>query len=186
MGKIKPHLPVKLIIGLIFSQKQTLEKTQNLLAGKFGKIDYQSRIMPFRHTDYYRREFGEGLKRKILGFKKLIPPENLARIKNTTNKIEQKLKIGLNRSINIDPGYLNLSKLILATNKDYSHRIYLGKKVYAEVTLVYQGKTFCGWSWTYPDYRSPEYIELFNNIRNIYSQQIKCLPHTLLPTKTDH
>ncbi len=192
MGKIKPHLPVKLIIGLIFNQEQDLKKVQSLLVKKFGKIDYQSQALEFIHTDYYRQEFGQGLRKKIISFKKLIHPQMLAQIKAVTNRIEQKLSQGKNRSVNIDPGYLNLSKLILATTKDFAHRIYLSKGIYAEVTLVYQAKTFCGWDWTYPDHRTPEYIDIFNEIREIYHKQIikipnpnlKCTPHTLIHIKT--
>ena len=80
---------------------------------------------------------------------------------------------GISRIINIDPGYLDLSKLILASTKDYKHRIYLTKGIYAEVTLFYQDKTFCPWEWTYPDYKTGEYIEIFNRIRQIYAEQIK-------------
>ncbi len=173
MGKTKPHLPVKLIIGLIFNQEQILKKTLSLLIKKFGQPDYQSRILDFTYTDYYQPEFGQNLKKKIISFKKLIPPEKLAQIKTITNKIEQKFKTGHNRNINIDPGYLNLAKLVLATTKDFAHRIYLGKGIYAEITLTYKGKTYCSHDWTYPDYRTQEYIEIFNNIRNIYCQQTK-------------
>jgi len=177
MGKINPHLKVKLIISLIFSQEQILKKTQGLLIRKFGPIDCQSRVMPFTHTDYYRQEFGEGLKKKILSFKKLIAAQELARIKNISNRIEQKSKNGSNRCINIDPGYLSHSKLVLATTKDFAHRIYLNNGIYAEVTLVYTAKTFRGWDWTYPDYRTPEYINIFNEIREIYRNQITKIPN---------
>jgi len=77
------------------------------------------------------------------------------------------------RSINIDPGYLDLARLVLASTKDYKHRIYLNKGIYAEVTLFYQDRTFQPWQWTYPDYKTPEYIAIFNKIRDILILQIK-------------
>ena len=77
------------------------------------------------------------------------------------------------RRINIDPGFLSLGKLILATTKDQCHRVYLGKGIFAEVTLFYKQKTFNPWPWTYPDYQSREYLEIFNSIRGIYQEQIK-------------
>lgn len=140
---------------------------------RFGKIDFESPALPFIHTAYYEKEFGKNLKRKFIAFQKLILPHNLHKIKIITNKIEKKMAKGISRVINIDPGYLDLSKLILASTKDYKHRIYLTKGIYAEVTFFYQDKTFRPWEWTYPDYKTSEYIEIFNRIRQIYAEQIK-------------
>lgn len=116
---------------------------------------------------------GRDLKRKFISFEKLIPPEKLSKIKIFTNKIEAKLSKNGSRSINIDPGYLNLSKLILASTKDYAHRMYIGNDICAEIALFYQEKSFRPWEWTYPDYKTNEYISLFNRIRETYAQQIK-------------
>lgn len=192
MGRIKKHLPVspvrnlflpfkkrsisngvKLIIGFIFKEENILNEAKAILVRRFGKIDFESQTLPFVHTDYYEKEFGEDLKRKFISFTKLVLPCDLPKIKIITNKIETKLSSGSSRLINIDPGYLDLAKLILASTKDYKHRIYLNRGIYAEVTLFYQDKTFQSWQWTYPDYKTPEYIAIFNRIRQIYAQQIK-------------
>jgi hypothetical protein len=179
MGQLNRHKPVKLIIGLIFQEEAALKqasacfKAEAILAHKFGKIDFSSPTLAFRHTDYYENEFGKNLKRRFISFSKLISIEKLAEIKNTTNKVEFRLSRNNRRLVNIDPGYLDLSKLILATTKDYKHRIGLGKGIYAEVTLFYQDKTFKPWEWTYRDYQTPEYISIFNQIREIYAAQIK-------------
>ncbi len=170
---VKKHPPVKLIIGLIFKKEAVLEKTKSLLAKRFGKIDFESQALAFTHTDYYEKEFGRDLKRKFICFKKLISPQDLSGIKIITNRIEKKLSGYGQRRINIDPGYLNLAKLILASTKDYRHRIYLNRGIYAEVTLFYQNKSFTPWEWTYPDYRGVDYIAVFNRIREIYATQIK-------------
>lgn len=140
---------------------------------RFGEIDFESAVFDFSQTDYYRKEFGPGLLRQFISFKKLIPAERLSKIKNLTNKIERKLSNSGRRTVNIDPGYICLSKLVLASTKDYKHRIYLGGGIYAEITLIYQGKIFVPWECTYPDYRSPEYIEVFNRIREEYASEIK-------------
>lgn len=150
-----------------------LEEAKNILRKGFGKIDYESQALAFRHTDYYETEFGKNLKRKFISFQKLIQPQNLAKIKIATNIIEKKLSRNGLRSINIDPGYLNMAKLILASTKDYKHRIYLDKGIYVETTLFYQNKSFHFWEWTYPDYKSADYIRIFNQIREIYAKQIK-------------
>lgn len=173
MGKIKRQLPVKLIIGFIFKEEDTLKKAKGLLSRNFGSIDYESKILDFSHTDYYAREFGAPLKRQFISFTKLIPPENLSKIKITTNTIEQKLSRQGLRAINIDPGYLNLAKFILASTKDYRHRVYLNRGIYAEITLFYQNKSFTAWEWTYPDYKTSDYIAVFNRIREIYAEQVK-------------
>ncbi len=173
MGKVRKHSPVKLIAGFIFKDADCLNKAKVYLTKRFGKLDYESETIPFIHTDYYETEFGKDLKRKFISFNKLIHPEKLPDIKILTNKIEKKLSQDKCRRINIDPGYLDLSKLILATTKDYTHRIYLNNGIYAEVTLFYKDKKFCYWEWTYPDYRTGEYIEIFNNIRAIYEAQTR-------------
>lgn len=143
------------------------------LKRKFGRIDFESEILPFSHTDYYAEEFGRDLKRKFISFEKLIPPQSLAQIKIFTNRLEQRLTLNNRRQINIDPGYLNFPKLILASTKDFKHRVYLDKGVFAEITLFYQDKAFRAWEWTYPDYKSPAYLDIFNKIRETYVSQIQ-------------
>lgn len=173
MLTIKKHIPVKLIIGFIFKEGHICDNAKIVLQRYFGKIDFESPLFDFNHTDYYEKEFGKPLKRKFVSFKKLILAQNLPKIKITTNKIEKGLSQGASRLINIDPGYLDLSKLVLASTKDYRHRIYLDRGIYSEVTLFYQNRTFNPWEWTYPDYKTSEYIAIFNQIRKIYSEQIK-------------
>jgi len=173
MGQIKRHQPVKLIIGFIFKEEDILNKAKTILERQFGKIDFASQILTFGHTSYYEKEFGKELRRRFISFKELVSPCGLPKIKIITNKIEHKLSINKCRLINIDPGYLNLSKLVLASTKDYKHRIYLNKGIYAEVTLFYQNKAFQYWEWTYPDYKTAEYIAIFNEIREIYAEQIE-------------
>ena len=166
---------VKLVIGFIFKDESILDKTKNTLRKGFGKIDYENQALAFIHTDYYETELGKNLKRKFISFEKLIQPQNLPKIKIATNIIEKKLSRNGLRSINIDPGYLDMAKLILASTKDYKHRIYLDKGIYAEIPPFYQNKSFTPWEWTYPDYKSADYVRIFNRIRDIYAQQIKKL-----------
>jgi len=173
MGKVRKRQPVKLIIGFIFKEESSLKKAQVLLKKNFGKTDFESSTLAFTHTDYYEPEFGKPLKRKFISFKELIPAGGLAKIKALTNAIENELAHDERRTINIDPGYLDLAKLILASTKDYRHRIYLDKGIYAEITLFYQNKTFQPWEWTFLDYRTKDYIVIFNQIRAIYYRQIR-------------
>lgn len=174
MGAIKHPHRVKLIVGLIYQDDAWAEEALKRLVRRFGTTDYTSQALAFDYTDYYAQEFGTRLQRKFVSFKKLIPPEKLAAIKNTTNAIESALSHKGKRRVNIDPGYLDLAKVILATTKDFAHRVYLGKGVYAENTLVFRNKCFTHYEWTYPDYRTPHYLRIFHAIRELYVKS--CLP----------
>ncbi|OIO36080.1 MAG: hypothetical protein AUJ74_03675 [Candidatus Omnitrophica bacterium CG1_02_44_16] len=167
-------LPVKLVIGLIAGELSIFKKTQDLLSRKFGKVDLISQVFSFDQTDYYEKDMGKGLKRVFLSFEKLIGPEQLANIKRFTNQLEKKLRQDAgHRSVNIDPGYISLSKLVLATTKSFVHRIYCKDGIFEEITLSFKGKTFTPGPLTYPDYRSTTHITMFNDIRNKYYEQIK-------------
>ncbi len=171
MGKIKKPEPVKLIVGM-FSNKVALSgEVKKILAEKYGPVDFESEILPFNKTNYYEEEMGKDLQRIFYSFQDLINPEKLAEIKIFTNSVEDKFLVKGKRQVNIDPGYITLSKLVLATTKDYSHRIYLNEGIYAEATLRFARRTFVPYEYTYPDYRTPEYISIFNQIRQIYLKQ---------------
>lgn len=177
MGKIIPAAKHKLVIGFI-GRPEIMEKARVRLCRKFGLVDYTSDILDFEFTDYYAAEMGRGLKRRFISFKRLVPQDALAGIKIFTNHLEKKYAVKTRRQINIDPGMVSLGKLILATTKDYSHRVYIGQGIYSEVTLRFKGKTFMPWEWTYPDYGSAAYINIFNQIREIYQRQINEINET--------
>ena len=164
---------VKLFAGFIFSNQDIFIKTKKILVKKFGAADFESQLLAFNYTKYYEKEFGCGLKRKFLSFRKLVPAQKLAGIKLFSNTIEKRLSKNNRRLINIDPGILCLGKVCLATTKNHCHRIHLNKGIYAEVTLYYEHKSFRPWNWTYADYRTKEYIQIFNKIRQIHSRQLK-------------
>ena len=118
-------------------------------------------------------EFGPGLQREFLSFEKLMDPGMLADVKLLTNALEQRWSLAGRRPINLDPGYISPEKLVLATTKNHGHRIYLGRGVYAEVTLAYRNKAYRPWPWTYPDYRSEAYLEIMQAIRRVYMGQLR-------------
>jgi hypothetical protein len=173
MGKVSKPLPVKLVIGFIFSDDSSFLKAIQALTRAFGDMDFQSERIPFAFTDYYEKELGKNLIRTFISFSSLILPDDLPRIKILANALEIRLSQRAGRCINIDPGYLTLAKFVLASTKDYAHRVYLGKGIYAEMTLSFKKDTFLPWEWTYPDYRTQAYIDIFNSIRAIYAQQMK-------------
>lgn len=175
MGKIRQPVGGKLFIGMISGEANLFDEAEERLIQKFGLVDFKSPILSFQHTPYYESEMGLNLKRKFISFQGLIDPAEIGEIKLFANQLEQDFlhPDTEDRRINLDPGYLTLSKLVLASTKDYQHRIYLGRGIYAEVTLRYRkGKGFEPWGWTYPDYRTREYLEIFNRLREIYQREL--------------
>jgi len=172
---LKPLQKVKFICGFIYSNKNFYQKAKKLMGAKFGRIDFESQVINFNLTNYYTEEMGKPLFRRFVSFYKLrnSNSEEITKIKLFCMKVEKILSLDNKRQINIDPGYLNLAKLILLTTKDFSHRIHLKKGIYAEVTLYYAKKKFNDLIWTYPDYRTNEYKDIFLKIRDIYRKQIK-------------
>jgi len=169
MGKIFPTEKVKLIAGLISNDEILFDKVKPILERRLrNPVDFESGIINFNYTDYYNEEMGSDLKRRFFSFKKLVGLENLAKIKLLTNDIEKKFSLCGKRIINIDPGYIDMAKLVLFSTKDYSHRVYTGKGIFAEVALHYKDKRFNSWPWTYPDYKSDEYAKIFGAIRDMY------------------
>ena len=164
---------VKLFVGMLSAVEELFSEAEKKLVRHFGKIDFGSEPVPFTHTDHYEKEMGKGLLRRFVSFRKLVDAGSLAEMKIFTRRIEGRFSgASGNRRINIDPGYISGAKVVLATTKNYDHRVYLGGGIYAEVTLHYRGGSFRAWDWTYPDYRTEKYIGMFNKIRRLYMDQV--------------
>ena len=176
MADINCPKPVKLFVGILSSDNTLLEEVEYLLAKRLGKVDIKSEIFPFDFTDYYKKEMGTNISRQFLCFKELINPEELSDIKVWTNELENEIKCNrksdVARPINLDPGYLAHCNLILASAKDYYHRIHLQNGIYAEVTLFYQHEVFKNLPWTYPDFQTEEYKNFFLKVRTLYAKDI--------------
>ena len=177
MWKPKEPNPVKLIVGILAANYQCLHTAADALTDKFGKVDFTSEVWPFDKTDYYRDQTGPHILRQFVSIKRLIDPGKLAKVKHQTNKLEQKLatRLGLplTRPVNLDPGIIEPSKLVLATTKNYSHRIYIGQKIYAEVTLIFDKGRWRPQPYTYPDYRQQCYFDFFEIVRTRLLEQLK-------------
>ncbi len=141
---------------------------------ELGMVALQSSYFNFSEfTDYYEEEMGEPLWKGFYAFERLKEPEFLLDLKYLCYECERKTATPEGkRTINLDPGYLTLSKVVLATFKDYSHRLYLGRSVYGEVTLFYREGTYQSFPWTYPDYKKEEVIEFFNKVRAFYKEKL--------------
>lgn len=175
MSHPKEPDPVLFFVALITRELPLAEEIQKTLNSVLGEVILFSEPFNFsQFTTYYEREMGNDLKKIFYFFEALKNPEFLVELKHLCYQLELNYSLPSgNRQINIDPGYLNLSKVVLSTFKDFSHRIYLGKGVFAEVTLIFKNKTYTELLWTYPDYRQKMVIALFNKAREIYKQKLK-------------
>jgi len=173
--------PAKLIISMFTSDKSLFSLYKKELIKRFGEVDIESNAQPFNFTDYYEEEFGKNLMQKLFSFSPLIRQDKLAEIKITTNSIENNFKnenIKNNithpkRKINLDPGYITLDKYILASTKNGPSRICLNKGIYAEITLRFINKSFVTCEYTYPNYKTNEYINYLNSVRQKYKLQLR-------------
>lgn len=181
MGKIKEPKRVKPFVGLLLSNLSLVDNYKKSLKYIFGESDLQSKMIPFSHTTYYNKEMGDTIFRLWISFSNLKNPDQLPLWKVKTNELEENFsRENMNkmyRRVNIDPGYITDSKVLLASTKNFYHRIYLNSGIFAEITLSYSKEV--GWQpnpWTYPDYQDIEATDFFIKARNIYRLQYKKLP----------
>lgn len=177
MWELNDPKPVKLIIGILAADKTCLSIAVDELIVTFGKADFVSNVLRFDQTSYYNAQMGEKILRQFVCIHQLIDPGQLAAIKLKTNQLEEHLAreidIDLPRPVNLDPGFLEPSKLVLASTKNFSHRIYIGKKMYAEVTLLFNKGKWSPLPYTFPDYRQQCYFDFFDKVRNRLVEQLK-------------
>lgn len=173
MSKPSDSEQVKLISSVFSNEKSLIEKVLDQLEEKLGPIGWKSPWLLFDRTRYYEREMGWPLHRLFIFFKNLITPEDIIEIKIFTNSLENEYRQDGKRRINIDPGYISLERLVLATGKNYTHRIYLSKGIYADLTLIYHRGSFRPLEWTYKDYTDPNVISFLNSERERYKMQIR-------------
>lgn len=180
MAKPKFPKPVVLVAGIMARDREILKEARKELSLLFGPTALESPIFPFDFTRYYEEEMGPGLVKQFVAFRRSIRPEDLASIKLATNALELSMatKEGgrLRRRANVDPGYVTPSRLVLATTKDRPHRIYIGKGIYAEVTLIFRRGTWTPLDWTYPDYRTELALDFFLRVRELLTCPGPCRP----------
>jgi hypothetical protein len=178
MAKPAPPPRVKLICGMIAADTGLFDQAEQGLTRRLGPADVVSDVMPFDFTDYYSRQMGCPLHRKFLAFADLAQGDSLARLKRATNDMEEQFADEAppgapTRPINLDPGYVELGKLVLASCKNFAHRIYLAAGVYAEVTLIFRHGRWHGLPWTFPDYASGRYDPFLLRARAELARRLK-------------
>ncbi len=170
-------LPVLRFAGLLAANEQFLAAARHELSQWYGVVDDVSETIAFRFTDYYQDQMGRDLLRQWVRFSTLFAPEQLAKCKLETNMAEVLLARQFSpspvpRPVNVDPGYVSRYKVVLATTKDHSHRVYLADGIYAEVTLHWSANRWTAWPWTYADYQTPAAQRFFEKARASYLQQL--------------
>jgi len=155
MGKPDEPKPGLFFSGLLWTNEDALRAAVDALTERYGSVILKTPDEAFPWADYYEPEMGEGIMRSYAFFDRLLPYDELADAKLAANSLEDEIRRSFNREgrpVNIDPGYLSLENLVLATTKPRPHRVYVGKGVYAESTLGFVNGRHEPWPWTYPDY----------------------------------
>jgi hypothetical protein len=165
MSILNPNRFAKLFFSIIFKNEDAASKACLAISQRWGDIDFKTDPLPFCHTKYYEKEFGPDLSRIFISLSKSICRKEIVDMKIWTDNFEKETAVQGLRIVNIDPGYVCLEQVILATGKNYTHRMYLDEGVFADLTLVYEKGSFRTLPWTYPDYAEASTIEIFNKLR---------------------
>lgn len=175
MGTAREPGPVKYFVGLLSCEPELLEQIETDLTPIFGMVESRSETLPWLESKYYEREMGAGLLRRFIAFAPVFSPGRLAEFKLRTQALEERLRdrVTAGRRINIDPGYLDGFKLVLASTKNASQRIYLDGGIYGEATLLYYEGAFHGLPYTYRDYLWPQTLSFLAALRAAYLAQLR-------------
>ena len=161
----KKPLKAKLVVSFVSKSSKLINSSIEQVAIKYGAPDYVSAIGGFTHTKYYDEELGDGLKRRFAAFTKMVKRDDLPKIKKFTNLIELDSSVKGKRKVNIDPGILTVENFILASGKNFTHRVYLKDGIFADLTLIFTKNDFLELPWTYPDYRERDVKDMLKKIR---------------------
>jgi hypothetical protein len=160
-----------LVAGLLAAGPEALELATSLLTERYGAVMLAGEPVAFAWTRYYEREMGPGLTRQFLAFERPFYPGLLGRTKRETCRLEQEHARDGRRIFNLDPGYLTLSALVVASTKEASYRVYLGDGTYAQPMLVYRDRHFHPYEWTYADYADGAHLRFFEEVRALSRQR---------------
>ena len=173
MSELQTPRPAKLVIGILTGEPQIIEELLPEFISLYGKIDMVSPWMVFDYTRYYEKEMGSPLSRRLFSFQSLIEQQDLASVKMATHQIERTCAPNNMRRVNIDPGYMLRERFVLASGKNFSHRISIGDGIYADLTLIYKKGRFQILPWTYPDYTDDGMLNYLERVRNKYIWDIR-------------
>jgi hypothetical protein len=141
-----------LFCGIMYGDPRAYELAISELKKGFGDIDDTSQEYAFDFTPSYLKEFGPNLKKRFVVFKRPIERTELPSIKLATCKLEQELGRDGRRTVNIDPGYITPINVIVASTKDFPHRVYLDRGIFADLQLILKRDEAVSFGHTFPDY----------------------------------
>ena len=177
MWELSKPKPVKLLCGILACDAPALDAARRLLIETLGAADCVSEVWPFDMTAYYAEQAGPAILRQFVSFSDPVDPGCLAAVKHTANRLERQLAAELQRPwprpVNFDPGLIEPSKLVLASTKNFAHRVYIGDRMYAEVTMIYVRGTWQTFPFTFPDFKSGRYDAFLSTVRRRLTEQLK-------------
>lgn len=158
--------PVKVVLfNAVLYNRSYVNNPDSFLETFFGSPSEKTKCFSFSHTDYYNNEMGYNIEKYFAGYHLYIYPDEIKRYKQITVDIERSFMLEGKRMINIDPGYVALEKVVAASTKNFSHRIYLGSKIYADLQLYRKKGAFRSLPWTFYDYNLDFVLRFFDNLR---------------------
>lgn len=162
-----------MIIAFMYKDNHVYKTVLDEFIKTLGTTQKEAEPFEFDHSSYYENEMGGGLKKSLVAFRSLQGRDKLVDIKKLANEIEKKYSTNDCRQINIDPAILTLENFVLATNKNFTHRIYLKDNIFADLTLVYKKKKgYSPLEWTYLDYKSDYVVSFLNEVRTIFFEEL--------------
>lgn len=174
MGEIFRYQPHKLIVAALISSERDAGSVREIVHEAFGDTDDELPARPFTFSRYYDKEMGDGILRALYSIDGLVDPETLAGLKERSNRLERAwARPDGSRTLNLDPGLLSLSRVILATTKASAHRVPLRDGLHAEITLLYRHGAYRALEWTYPDFQSEAFVSWLARVRRRYHEQLR-------------
>ena len=173
----RPHAPVsaKLVVSALSADWPAVRQPVfAALQERFGPVEIVYPALPFAHTAYYNDELGAPITRLLLAFARLLPQDALGPAKLFANALEERLaRPDGRRLVNLDPGLVTCERFVLATGKNYTHRIYLGQGIFGDLTLVFQAGSWQTLPWTFPDYAAPDLLARLTDVRCRYRRDLR-------------
>jgi hypothetical protein len=173
VSEIRSVQKVKLLAAVTLSRGIDLSVLRASIEAVFGELEDQTDVYDFKYTTYYQDEMGPELCKLFISFKELIHPGSLPELKIRAIEFEKEWSINNKRQINLDPGYLNTAKVVIASAKDFAHRIFLADGIYGDLQLQYRHNRFWPQAWTFPDYQTELAFEFFTRVRERFADQEK-------------
>jgi hypothetical protein len=162
-----------LFVGSLFSSAAIFSAAEEDLGEVFGRVLFKSPTVQWDYSEYYNTELKPPLLRNFLFFEEVVDPPCLVEAKLAAMEMEKKFSVNGRRLINLDPGYLTLAKTVLASRKNYSHRINLGKGIFAELELFFRHGRFNPMPYTYADYRDGRFLGFFATARELFKKSLE-------------